>query len=148
MLHSSALGAAAPLVLAGIVLGSVFTTIYSLRFLWGAFADKGAREPSVRVAEMHRPPVTFLLPPAVLAAAGLLFGLWPAGLDSVLDDYAETIDGESHYYLRSGTGSGCRWCCRCSSWRSAPRCSSVAGGCRAAGRDSPRWATPTASTTR
>ncbi|MGV0803831.1 hypothetical protein ABQF26_43015, partial [Mycolicibacterium elephantis] len=37
VLHSPSLGSAAPLVLAGIVLGSVFTTIYSLRFLFGAF---------------------------------------------------------------------------------------------------------------
>ena len=33
--------AAAPVVLGGVVAGSVFTTIYSLRFLWGAFARKG-----------------------------------------------------------------------------------------------------------
>ncbi len=39
-----ALGAAAPWVLTGIVVGSVFTTIYSLRFMWGAFADKGLPE--------------------------------------------------------------------------------------------------------
>ena len=77
--HSESLGAAAPYVLAGIVLGSVFTTIYSLRFLWGAFARKGRPSPSKRVAEMHRPPATFLAAPAILAAAGLLFGLWPAG---------------------------------------------------------------------
>ncbi|MGU3501341.1 Na+/H+ antiporter subunit A [Mycobacterium sp. C31M] len=106
VLHSQVLGPAAPLVLTGIVIGSVFTTIYSLRFLWGAFADKGATEPSVRVAEMHRPPVTFLLPPAILAAAGLLFGLFPAGLDTVLDDYAETIPGGSDYYLALWHGFG------------------------------------------
>ena len=40
--HSDVAGRrAAPLVLAGVVFGSVFTTIYSLRFLWGAFARKG-----------------------------------------------------------------------------------------------------------
>ncbi len=106
VLHSPALAAAAPFVLAGIVVGSVFTTIYSLRFLWGAFADKGLDAPSVRVTEMHRPPVTFLLPPAVLAAAGLAFGLWPAGLDSVLDDYARTIPGPSDYHLALWHGFG------------------------------------------
>ena len=37
-----------------VVLGSVFTTIYSLRFLWGAFARKGRREPSSLVAA-HAP---------------------------------------------------------------------------------------------
>ncbi|HKH51505.1 MAG TPA: proton-conducting transporter membrane subunit, partial [Mycobacterium sp.] len=54
--HAPSLGAAAPYVLAGIVLGSVFTTIYSLRFLVGAFGRKGLPQPSKRVAEMHRPP--------------------------------------------------------------------------------------------
>src|SRR6266436_5594750 len=51
--HSPTLGAAAPYVLAGIVIGSVFTTIYSLRFLWGAFGRKGLPQPSTRVAQMH-----------------------------------------------------------------------------------------------
>jgi multicomponent Na+:H+ antiporter subunit A len=63
-------------------------------------------EPSVRVREMHRPPVTFLLPPAVLAAAGLALGLWPSGLDTVLDDYAETIPGPSDYHLALWHGFG------------------------------------------
>ncbi|MGN7778069.1 Na+/H+ antiporter subunit A [Mycolicibacterium sp. 22603] len=106
VLHSEVLGGAAPFVLAGIVFGSVFTTMYTLRFLWGAFAAKGAAEPSVRVAEMHRPPVTFLLPPAILAAAGLVFGLWPSGIDAVLDDYAKTIPGGSDYYLALWHGFG------------------------------------------
>lgn len=99
VLHSAALGPSAPFVLAGIVTGSVFTTMYSLRFLWGAFARKGLREPSVRVAEMHTPPVSFLLAPAVLAAAGLVSGLWPAPLDTVLDEYAATVPGGEEYYL-------------------------------------------------
>ncbi|MBO0681501.1 Na+/H+ antiporter subunit A [Mycolicibacterium sp. S2-37] len=99
VLHSDALGPFAPFVLAGIVIGSVFTTIYSLRFLWGAFARKGLREPSVRVAEMHRPTAAFLAAPAVLAAAGLLSGLWPAPLDTVLDEYADTLAGGDGYHL-------------------------------------------------
>ncbi|MDH6198017.1 multicomponent Na+:H+ antiporter subunit A [Mycobacterium frederiksbergense] len=106
VLHSAALGSAAPYVLAGIVAGSVFTTMYSLRFLWGAFAGKGLPQPSKRVAEMHRPPATFLTAPAILAAAGLLFGLWPAGLDSVLDDYADTMPGGSGYQLALWHGLG------------------------------------------
>jgi multicomponent Na+:H+ antiporter subunit A len=106
VLHSASLGAAAPWVLAGIVLGSVFTTVYSLRFLWGAFADKGAPTPSVRVAEMHRPSRAFLAPPAILAAAGLVFGLFPATMDDKLDDYAETVPGESDYYLALWHGVG------------------------------------------
>lgn len=107
VLHSASLGPAAPFVLAGIVIGSVFTTVYSLRFLWGAFADKGSgAAPSVRVAEMHRPSASFLAAPAVLAAAGLVFGLYPAPLDDKLDEYAETLPGESDYHLALWHGLG------------------------------------------
>jgi multicomponent Na+:H+ antiporter subunit A len=97
--HSASLGSAAPWVLAGVAFGSVFTTIYSLRFVYGAFARKGRPEPSQRVAEMHRPTATFMFAPAVLSAAGLLFGVWPALLDDVLSDYSDAIPGESDYHL-------------------------------------------------
>jgi multicomponent Na+:H+ antiporter subunit A len=99
VLHSPTLGAAAPYVLAGIVVGSVFTTIYSLRFLWGAFGRKGLPSPSTRVAEMHQPSGTFLAAPAILAAAGLLFGLWPARLDRAIDGYADSLPGGEGYHL-------------------------------------------------
>lgn len=104
--HSPALGAAAPYVLAGIVFGSVFTTIYSLRFLVGAFGRKGLPKPSTRVAEMHPPPATFLAAPAILAAAGLLFGLWPGRLDDVLGTYADTVPGGENYDLALWHGLG------------------------------------------
>src|SRR6478736_4610836 len=104
--HAPSLGAAAPYVLAGIVLGSVFTTIYSLRFLLGAFGRKGLPGPSKRVAEMHRPETTFLIPPAILAAAGLVFGVWPAGLDDLLDTYADTVPGGENYHLELWHGFG------------------------------------------
>lgn len=106
VLHSPVLGSAAPFVLAGIVLGSVFTTIYSLRFLVGAFGRKGRPEPSTRVAEMHRPEIAFMIPPALLAAAGLLFGLWPTELDTVLDSYADTVPGGADYDLALWHGLG------------------------------------------
>ena len=103
VLHSPTLGGAAPFVLAGIVAGSVLTTVYSLRFMLGAFGRKGLPQPSTRVTEMHRPKVTFLVPPAILAAAGLLFGLWPSWLNNILDDYADTVPNPagyvSDYYL-------------------------------------------------
>jgi multicomponent Na+:H+ antiporter subunit A len=93
-------------VLTGIVLGSVFTTIYSLRFLLGAFGRKGLPQPSKRVAQMHHPPATFLAAPAILAAAGLVFGVWPAGLDDVLDSYAATVPGGENYHLALWHGLG------------------------------------------
>ncbi|SEH50117.1 multisubunit sodium/proton antiporter, MrpA subunit /multisubunit sodium/proton antiporter, MrpB subunit [Mycolicibacterium rutilum] len=100
VLHSPYLGTAAPFVLAGIVLGSVFTTIYSLRFLFGAFGRKGRTEPSTRVAEMHRLEIPFMIAPAILSAAGLAFGIWPVGIGDVLDRYADTVPGgDDGYYL-------------------------------------------------
>ncbi|AGB20920.1 NADH:ubiquinone oxidoreductase subunit 5 (chain L)/multisubunit Na+/H+ antiporter, MnhA subunit [Mycobacterium sp. JS623] len=104
--HAPTLGAAAPYVLAGIVLGSVFTTVYSLRFLWGAFSRKGLPQPSKRVAEMHRPVSSFLIAPGILAVAGLVFGVWPAGLDDALDGYAETVPGGQQYHLALWHGFG------------------------------------------
>lgn len=89
--HSESLGPWAPVVLAGVVAGSVFTTIYSLRFLWGAFARKRSHGPTVLVANLHRPAPAFLVSPAILAAAGLVFGLVPSPLDHTLDDYADTL---------------------------------------------------------
>lgn len=101
--HSQSLGAWAPVVLTGVVTGSVFTTIYSLRFLWGAFARKGSHEPTTLVANLHRPKAAFLVAPAILAAAGLFFGLVPSRLDTTLDGYAATMPAagadDGHYYL-------------------------------------------------
>lgn len=99
LLHSASLGHWAPYVLAGVVAASVFTTIYSLRFLWGAFARKGLRAPSTRVAELHRPSVSFLAAPALLAFGGLALGLAPAVLERLLDPYAESVPGGSDYHL-------------------------------------------------
>ena len=105
--HSSSLGAAAPAVLAGIVFGSTFTVIYSLRFLWGAFARKGRPQPSTLVASLHPPSVAFLAPPAVLAAAGLLFGLAPTQLDRALSAYSGTVPGgDNGYHLALWHGFG------------------------------------------
>ncbi|BBY59077.1 Na+/H+ antiporter subunit A [Mycolicibacterium sarraceniae] len=101
--HSESLGAWAPVVLAGVVIGSVFTTIYALRFLWGAFARKGSQSPTTLVANLHRPPAAFLAPPAVLAAAGLFFGVVPSYLDTALDGYAGAMPAagadDGHYTL-------------------------------------------------
>ena len=99
LLHSPSLGPWAPWVLAGVVAASVFTTIYSLRFLWGAFARKGLRSPSARVAQLHRPSISFQFAPAVLAAAGLFFGLVPNLLERLLDPYAESLPGGADYHL-------------------------------------------------
>jgi multicomponent Na+:H+ antiporter subunit A len=104
---SPSLGAAAPWVLAVITAGSVFTMIYSLRFVWGAFARKGRRDPSGPVARLHRPTLAFLTAPAILAAAGLLLGLAPAGLDQLLRSWSDPVNtGQYGYHLALWHGSG------------------------------------------
>lgn len=94
----AALGGWAGWVLALVVAGSVFTMIYSLRFVWGAFARKGRPGPSTRVADLHRPTATFLSSPAILATAGLAAGLAPQQLDRLLSGYADTA-GTGRYHL-------------------------------------------------
>ncbi len=97
---SESLGATAPWVLIGVVAGSIFSVAYSLRFLWGAFARKGQRAPSIRVAALNPPTATLLAAPAVLAAAGLVVGLAPAYLGHLLEGYADTItSGHRDYHL-------------------------------------------------
>ncbi|WP_179646412.1 Na+/H+ antiporter subunit A [Spinactinospora alkalitolerans] len=80
-------GGAHTLVLAGLVLGSVFTVGYSLRFLWGAFFDK----PDVADTPMHAPGPLFVAPAAVLSALGLLGGPLASAADPVLARYADTV---------------------------------------------------------
>ena len=58
-----------------------------------------------RRACTSRPP-TFLVPPAILAAAGLLFGLWPAPARHALDTYADTVPGGEDYDLALWHGIG------------------------------------------
>ena len=86
--------------------------------------------------------------PAILAAAGLVFGVWPARLDDVLDTYADTVPGGEDYDLALWHGFG-----------SAAAAVGAGAGRRhrgvlrprpaapAADRCASRWATPTASTT-
>ncbi|MFR9766878.1 Na+/H+ antiporter subunit A [Nocardia sp. SC052] len=101
-------------VFTGVVLGSMLTVGYSIRFVWGAFADKDrepepaagatpvAHHPSeVPVAEdqpeaerrlrWHPPGALFLAAPVILAVASLAAGLAPSWLDARLRPYAETL---------------------------------------------------------
>ncbi|WP_104167917.1 Na+/H+ antiporter subunit A [Arthrobacter sp. SX1312] len=93
--HRAGDGTAGILLLGGIVLGSILTFAYSARFVWGAFALKHGqpRTPFKRVR------TSFLLAPAVLAVASVLFGLWPAPLDAVIQPYATLFPagGEAPY---------------------------------------------------
>ncbi|WP_328338898.1 Na+/H+ antiporter subunit A [Micromonospora sp. NBC_00421] len=74
-----------PVVLAGLVLGTVLTVAYSIRFLWGAFATR----PGVAATEPEPIPLPMLAPPTLLALAGLVAGPAAAVLDGLLGPYAE-----------------------------------------------------------
>lgn len=104
--QSPVLGSAGPYVLAAGVLASMFTVIYSVRFVWGGFSSKGRIAPSAHVAGLHRPEVSFLAPPAVLAAASLALGLCALTLDTVLRSYADTMPGGTGYHLALWHGVG------------------------------------------
>jgi len=97
--HSATLGSSAPFVLGAVAFGSVFTTLYTLRFLYGAFARKGLAGPSRRVEEMHDPTMGFLLPPGILAVAGLLFGIAPGPLNDAISNYTGAQSGSTGYHL-------------------------------------------------
>jgi multicomponent Na+:H+ antiporter subunit A len=74
--------------LAGLVLGSVFTVAYTLRFLWGAFVRKpGCADTDV----LHRPGPLFLVAPALLGLASLALGPLSSVLGPLVTRYAETL---------------------------------------------------------
>ena len=80
---------AALLVLAGIVLGSVFTAAYTARFVWGAFATKDVEG---EVADVGHPPgPLFLAAPVTLSAIGLLLGPASPLLEPLVAGYADTL---------------------------------------------------------
>jgi len=85
--------------LVGVVVGSILTTAYSLRFLWGAFGRKKGVEP----VDFVREHVDFLASPIVLAVAGLVLGLVSYQVGPVFARYADTLPaapGEhGPYYL-------------------------------------------------
>ena len=79
-----------------LLLGSVITCAYTLRFLWGAFGRKVRHTPSPAVAKMHPPTWAFYLSPVVLAIAGVASGLVPGPIGDLFEPYAETLDAYGH----------------------------------------------------
>ncbi|MCK2035124.1 Na+/H+ antiporter subunit A [Microbacterium sp. SSW1-49] len=75
----------------GVVLGSMLTAAYGLRFLWGAFWTKrdpqGAPMPTTAWPD---PPVGFLSAPIILAGVTLAAGIGAPALDVALHGYAAT----------------------------------------------------------
>ena len=85
------LGLGGPVVLAGLVIGSVLTFAYSWRYVYGAFGAKPADEVIER-AEGHAPKLRFLGPAALLAVLTVAIGLVPAAADPLVHGAAVTLD--------------------------------------------------------
>ena len=81
----------AMLELTGLVLGSLLTAAYTLRFLWGAFARKPGLPDSEPAELVHRPDALFLTSPVLLAVAGLLLGPASPLLEPLVGRYAEVM---------------------------------------------------------
>jgi multicomponent Na+:H+ antiporter subunit A len=85
------------LVLALLVVGSILTTAYTLRFWWGAFCTKPDAVDPVG-AEVARPSVGFVMPAALLAGLSLLAGLAIQITDELIGPAAAALDPYSADY--------------------------------------------------
>ena len=89
----------AGVALVGIVIGSVLTTGYAIRFVWGAFArKKDAQGRPVADTAWPDPPIGFLISPLALAAATITVGIAAPVVGGLLEPYAD-LAGEGHYHL-------------------------------------------------
>lgn len=73
-----------PVLLVGLVLGSILTFAYSARFMWGAFATK----PGVDRTPFKAIQPSFLAAPAILSFLTIAYGLWPDPVDGWIQPYA------------------------------------------------------------
>ncbi|MFB6299491.1 MAG: hydrogen gas-evolving membrane-bound hydrogenase subunit E [Halobacteriales archaeon] len=78
------------------VLGSVFTFLYSIRFLMLFFGDR-----SESLGEVHRPPLTMLVPPLSLAVIAAAIGISPGlAIDGIVQSTFEAVGG--HHEMAIG----------------------------------------------
>ena len=84
------------LLLAGtVVVGSMLTAAYSLRFWWGAF---GNRRRSVTLQVRHTPEAGFIAGPVVLGLAGLALGFLGPTVTGLLGSYTRSLRVGSEPY--------------------------------------------------
>ena len=94
----------------GVVIGSMFTVGYSIRFLWGAFGAKSGSGDPEDVPEpenaWHRPSFAFVTPASMLALGSLAAALGAPWLDRLLRPYARTLPGPEPVHLALWHGWG------------------------------------------
>lgn len=86
------------MMLVVIVLGSILTMAYALRFLWGAFALKRGDHPyagqtSEAVEQMHHIGPLLWGAPAVLTALTVAFGVFPQPLSLAINQHLDNVFG-------------------------------------------------------
>jgi multicomponent Na+:H+ antiporter subunit A len=88
------------LILLFMVTGSALTFAYSVRFLWGVFADKKPDELSEEgaVTKAKRPAWAFLAPAALLALVTVAFGVMPGALSGLVVAGARALDARTPPY--------------------------------------------------
>ncbi|AUH67835.1 Na+/H+ antiporter subunit A [Gordonia sp. PS3] len=91
-----------------LLVGSVITFAYTTRFLWGAFGRKVRRLPTRAVAQLDQPAVMFLVPPALLSAAGVVAAFASGWIGSLFEPYAQSLPayGEEIEHLAQWHGFG------------------------------------------
>ncbi|MFP3905448.1 MAG: hydrogen gas-evolving membrane-bound hydrogenase subunit E [Acidimicrobiales bacterium] len=94
-------------VLGGLVVGSVLTVAYTLRFVWGTFATKPEVADPIG-ADVARPNPWFVVPAALLAVVSVAGGLFTALADRLVRPAATALSvgaGEYHLHLWPGLGA-------------------------------------------
>lgn len=89
-------------VLTVVVLGSILTFAYGMRFLWGAFARKAGREPT----RVDHEAAGLFIPGLLLAGAGLVAGLLPGLGQRLLAGHAATYPAGDPGHLTLWGGFG------------------------------------------
>ncbi len=93
---------------AGVVVGSMLTVAYGLRFFVGTFAAKLGDEAELVGADARPPPWTFLAPPALLVAVTIVAGPVPSIFDGMVGDSARAVASSAdqfHLALWHGFGT-------------------------------------------
>lgn len=86
------------LMLVAIIIGSVLTMAYALRFLWGAFGTKNG-ETSEAVEKMHKIEPKLWVAPAIMSALTIFFGLFPKFMSDAINLHLDQLYGEDGSYL-------------------------------------------------
>lgn len=84
-------GMPGPVLTGVLVLGSILTFAYTFRLVFGAFRSKArfdhGRSPAV--SDAHHIGIGFLSVPAILATAGLVFGVWSVPVEHAVAQYTD-----------------------------------------------------------